>query len=108
MRVGVSAALGGGQTRIREAVVVQAYAGGTPANCWRMLKTGQRPLLDAYVLHWHQLLKFDGSRLAQLMGFKAVEPDEARYAASRHKEADISSINDAVRRLQITYDNDGE
>lgn len=103
---------GVGRTIISEAVRILVSKGMREVRLrtgTHMLKASQWPLTGSRRSALAQSIKVDGSRLAHAMNLHhLVDPDEARYAASRRKEADIASIHDAVRRMRITYDNDGE
>lgn len=100
------------RTVVREAVkmlVAKGMLEVRPRTGTRVLETSKWQLLDRDVLHWHQSVAVDGKRLAQLMELRqSVEPDAARFAAARRTKDDISSIREALRRMEATYGDNSE
>lgn len=94
------------RTVVREAVrllVAKGMLEVRPRTGTRVLESQRWQLLDRDVLQWHQSIEVDGSRLAQLMELRqSVEPDAARYAATRRTEADIAAIRDALVLMEAT------
>lgn len=80
-----------------------------PRTGTRVLEPFHWQLLDRDVLHWHQSIKVDDSRLAQLMELRqSVEPDAARYAANRRTDDDVVAIQTALSRMETTCDDNSE
>lgn len=88
------------RTVVREAVKMLVSKGMLevrPRTGTRVLSPRNWQLLDREVLQWHQSIKVEDSRLAQLMELRqSIEPDAAMYAATRRTDDDVMAIRRAL------------
>ncbi len=96
------------RTVVREAIkmlVAKGMLEVRPRTGTRVLPPRNWQLLDRDVLLWHQSIKVEGSRLAQLMELRqSIEPDAAMYAATRRTEEDVAAIRSALKMMAASVE----
>jgi GntR family transcriptional regulator, galactonate operon transcriptional repressor len=100
------------RTVIREAIKMLVSKGMLevrPRTGTRVTTPGNWQLLDRDVLQWHQSIKLDNNRLAQLMELRqSIEPDAAMYAATRRTDQDVAAIRRALEMMAASVDKNSE